>query len=178
MGKKEIEIEKRFLAKYIPSDLDISKGVELKDIYIPITSNDKKMRIRRKGNTFEITKKVPLKDGDLSVQEEQTIPLTKEEYEAFKNIEGSIASKLRVEYQYKEQVFEFDIFKELLEGIVLIDIEFSSVEEFEKFEVPDFCLCDVTQDSIIGGGKIGGKTYYDLEEYLNSKNYKKIISNN
>lgn len=170
----EVEIEKRFLAKFLPKDLDISSGKEIRDKYIPITSNDKKMRLRKRGELYEITKKVPINEDDLSIQEEKTIPLTREEYNSLNTINGAVASKLRVEYEYQGVTFEFDIFKENLEGIVLIDVEFKSKEEFENFEMPDFCLCDVTQVQYIGGGKIAGKTYDDLKQLLDSKNYKKI----
>lgn len=48
----EVEIEKRFLAKFLPKDLDISSGKEIRDKYIPITSDDKKNEIKKERRTI------------------------------------------------------------------------------------------------------------------------------
>lgn len=67
-----------------------------------------------------------------------------------------------------------DVFQDDLEGLVVIDFEFSSLEEKDRFQMPDFCLVDVTQEDFIAGGMLCGKTYKEIEENLNKFNYTKF----
>ena len=84
-GKKnkimEIELERTFLLKDIPAGLRKCKSIEIIDIYIPKSVRHPVLRIRKKGDVFEITKKYPLVGKDSSEQGEHSISLTKEEFE-------------------------------------------------------------------------------------------------
>ena len=57
----------------------------------------------------------------------------------------------------------------------MVDFEFETSEEKESFEMPDFCLADVTQEVFTAGGMICGKSYEDIENDLNRYNYKKLF---
>lgn len=59
--------------------------------------------------------------------------------------------------------------------MVVVDFEFDNKEEKDKFEMPDFCLADVTQEEFIAGGMICGKSYEDVEKDLKKFSYKKIL---
>lgn len=167
-----IEHEKTYLAKYLP-DLKNCKNKEIIDIYIPNEMDHPKIRIRKNDDIYEITKKVPVKD-DASHQEEQTIKITKEEFDFLKNIKGKKTHKIRYYYNYKGKIAEIDVFQDKLKGLVIIDFEFDSEEEKEKFEIPDFCLVDVTHELFVAGGMICGKSYKDVEKDLKKFGYKKI----
>ena len=52
-----IELEKTYLAKNIPENLQNCKFKEIVDIYIPKYSEHPKLRIRKNGNRYEVTKK-------------------------------------------------------------------------------------------------------------------------
>ena len=67
-----------------------------------------------------------------------------------------------------------DIYLDELEGLGVVDFEFTSRQEKDSFKIPDFCLAEVTQDEIIAGGILAGKKYSDIELLLNKYNYKKI----
>lgn len=172
----EIEIEKTYLAKEIPSDLDLTKYSTIKDSYFEIMERFNRIRIREKDDIIELTKKSPENEDELNhgINKEETIILTKLELENFKQIPTQNIIKKRYYYQKNNLTFEFDIFEDNLAGLVMIDVEFKSKEEFEKFQMPNFCLCDVTQDEEIAGNKLIGKSYNDLKEYLNSKQYIKL----
>lgn len=172
---KEIEIEKTYLAKYIPEELLKFESKELLDLYVPATSHHPILRIRKKGDKFEITKKSPVQEGDASHQNENTIPLTKEEFEAFSKLDAKRISKTRYFAKFDGRDVEIDVFKDDLEGLVVVDFEFNSIQEKDSFLMPDFCLADVTQDEFIAGGMLCGKKYTDLQSHLEKYKYGKII---
>jgi len=82
-----IELERTFLVKIIPENLKSCRFNEIIDIYIPKTAEHPTLRLRKNGNTFELTKKEPVNDGDASHQNEQTIILTGKSY---KDIEENL----------------------------------------------------------------------------------------
>jgi CYTH domain-containing protein len=67
-----------------------------------------------------------------------------------------------------------DVFQDELSGLVLVDFEFKEVTDKNNFEMPDFCLSDVTQDKFFAGGMLCGKKYSDIEVHLGELGYKKI----
>ena len=172
----EIEIEKTYLAKTIPKDLDLENFSLIKDSYFEIMDGLNRIRIREKDDLIKKKKKSPLDKNELNhgLNKEETIVLTQKELENFKLIPTQDIIKKRYYYEKDNLVFEIDIFEENLKGLIMVDVEFASQEEFENFKMPDFCLCDVTQDDEIAGNKLIGKSYEDLQNYLKSKNYKKI----
>ena len=170
-----IELEKTYLAKELPGGLEDCEFKEIIDIYIPKSSEHPKLRIRKNGNKFEATKKKPVRDGDASRLEEQTIILTEDEFNAFQKLDGKKVRKLRYYYNYNERTAEIGIFQDSLKGLVAIDFEFATVEEKDSFEMPDFCLADVTQEVFLAGGMICGKSYEDIENNLKRFNYKKLF---
>lgn len=169
-----IELEKTYLAKYIPNGLKNCKSKEIIDIYIPKSSNHPKLRIRKDGDRYEITKKVH-PTGDASRHEEQTITLTQAEFEELIKLDGKKVHKVRYYYPYKNKIAEIDVFQKTLEGLVLVDFEFDTLEEKESFEMPDFSLADVTQEEFIAGGMLCGKSYEDIKDQLDKFGYKKLF---
>jgi len=171
----ELEIEKTYLLKYIPQDLLRFPSKQYLDIYIPESAVHPTLRIRKRGNEYEITKKYPIVDGDASQQHEHTISLDNEEYLAFEaKIRGKRAEKIRFFYKFKRYNTEIDIYQGDLAGLALVDFEFNSKEEMDSFTPPDFCLADVTQEKIMAGGMIVGKTYQEIALRLNKYDYKPI----
>ena len=168
-----IELEKTYLAKFIPNGL--KNGKDMLDIYIPTETRHPVLRIRKNGEKYEMTKKYPVKEGDASKQHEFTIPLTKEEFEELsKSLKGKRTHKIRYNYEYHGRIAEVDVFQDLLEGLVVVDFEFENEEDKDSFEMPDFCLIEVTQEEFLAGGMICGKSYEDIKEKLEKFNYKKL----
>jgi CYTH domain-containing protein len=170
-----IELEKTYLAKYLPDNLADCESKEIIDIYIPASAEHPKLRIRKNGDKFEMTKKQPVNDGDASHQEEQTIILDKDEFDALNKLDGRRTHKIRYYFDFAGQMAEIDVFQDLLEGLVLVDFEFEAMEEKNSFEMPDFCLAEVTQEDFIAGGMICGKDYEDIEKDLEKFGYKKLL---
>ena len=174
-----IEIEKTYLAKYLPDNLKNYEYKEIVDIYLPTEHEHPTLRIRKTGDSFEMTKKEPVKGRDSSRQLEQTITLREDEYrELAANIKGKRFRKLRYRYPHNNGLTaEFDVFQDDLKGLVIIDFEFETVEAKDNFPMPDFCLADVTQEKFIAGGMLCGKKYQDIEKELEKYNYQKLSLN-
>ncbi len=171
-----IELEKTYLAKKLPGNLRSCKFEEIIDVYIPKTSEHPKLRLRKNGDKFELTKKEPFNNGDASHQKEQTIVLTETEFNTLnQQLEGKRVRKIRYYYDCSDRIAEIDVFQDALKGLVIVDFEFTTVQEKNKFQAPDFCLADVTQEVFIAGGMLCGKTYKCIEDDLNKFNYKKIF---
>lgn len=168
-----IELEKTYLAKTLPDNLTDYKFKEITDIYIPKTSRHPTLRLRKNGEQYELTKKTPI-DKDPSRQQEDTINLTEEEFNTLKNIDGKKLRKKRYYYLHNGRTAEIDIFQDELEGLVVIDFEFTLVEEKDSFNMPYFCLADITKEEFIAGGMVCGKRYEEIEDKLIKFGYKKL----
>jgi adenylate cyclase len=170
----EIELEKTYLIKKLPPDLDKFPHKEIMDMYIPAQAAHPALRLRKKGDKLEMTKKQPIIGTDSSEQEEHTIKLNKGEFDSLIHADGKKVHKTRYDYVYKGHKAEVDIFEDDLEGLVLVDFEFTDSKEKEAFKTPDFCLIDVTQDKTFAGGMLCGKKYLDIEGRLRELNYVRI----
>ncbi|MBD3362652.1 hypothetical protein GF362_02940 [Candidatus Dojkabacteria bacterium] len=169
-----IELEKTYLAKYIPEDLSDSKYIEICDKYFPVNSTHPVLRLRRKNKKYLLTKKKPLSKHDSSKQKEETIILSQEEYKTFLAIPGRKIYKRRYFYEYNNKIAEFDVFLDKLKGLVTIDVEFQNEENKNRFKTPEFCLIEVTQEKFIAGGMLCRKSYKDIKNELENFNYKKL----
>lgn len=171
---QELELELTFLAKKLPNEIKTVKPVRIMDIYIPDTKEHSHLRLRQKGNHYEITKKNPAREGDSSEQIEQTIPLTESEFNALKSCSHKVVVKDRYQTLINGQKTEIDVFTEKLKGLVLVDFEFNTAIEKANFVAPEFLLANVTQEEFIAGGVLAGKSYEDLVSNLNRFDYQKI----
>ncbi len=176
-ASSEIELEYTYLAAQLPEEIKGVMPKRLVDVYIPeVTHTHPHLRVRQKGNTYEITKKSPLNDGDSSVMVEQTIPLDSVEFEHLSKSSTVKIVKDRYNVTINNYPAEVDIFLEGLSGLVLIDFEFASVKDKQSFVAPDICFADVTQEGFLAGGLLAGKTYADIEDDLIRFGYEPIIA--
>lgn len=170
-----IEYELTFLARELPIEIRAVSPVKFRDIYLPDSVEHPHLRIRQKGNSYEITKKMPIRGRDSSEQLEQTIPLEPAEFKALLNVSRKTLEKDRYFVKIDGRAAEVDVFKGDLKGLVLIDFEFGDEKQKAAFQPPDCCLVDVTQEKFVAGGLLAGKTYSDIESDLKKLNYHKIL---
>lgn len=170
-----IELERRFLAKRIPDGLASCSKKEMVDIYLPSTAHHPTLRLRKQGDKLEMTKKEPVKEGDSSKQLETTIPLRVDEYsELEKNLPGKRIQKTRYYYPFEGRTAEVDVFRGDLEGLVVVEMEFELENEKDEYQMPDFCLVDVSQATFLAGGMLCGKKYADIENELKRFDYRQL----
>ncbi len=173
LDNNEIELERTFLARYIPEN--IGDFEELEDNYIPKDSDHPILRLRRRDEKFFMTKKSLKEEGNFTEFIEETIKLSSKEYSFLDRLDGKKHSKKRYSYDVGEEVkCEVDIYQGDLKGLVLVDFEFESVEAKNNFIVPDFCLREVSSVEFLAGGVLCGKKYGDIEEKLHNLGYKRL----
>lgn len=163
----EVEIELAYLPKWLPEELSTVTPTRIADVYISSEADLlTKLRLRQNGQRFELTKKVVLDPSDLSVQQEYNTPLTAEEFEKLRAVDGREVIKDRYVFDIDGHRAEMDIFLGRLAGFCLVEFEFNSVEAKEKFVPPVFCGPEVTQEDFIAGAYLAGKSYQDVENDL------------
>ena len=172
---ESLEFELTFLARALPEGLANWPSMRLTDVYVPANPvMHPRLRLRQKGEAYEITKKVPLNSADASAHTEITIPLSPDEYRDLAGLNGRRVEKIRYSGLIDGNPAEVDVFVGALQGLVLIDFEFSDREQLEKFVVPRICLADVTQEEFIAGGMLSGKGFADIESRLRDFGYEPI----
>jgi adenylate cyclase len=170
----EIELELTYLARELPIEISGVEPKAMLDIYLPEQSLRPYIRLRKKGENYEITKKKPIDDSDYSAQTEQTIPLEADEFAALSVTSNRKIQKNRYAVDIAGYPAEVDVFTGDFAGLVLIDFEFKTLAEKEQFQPPSCCLADVTQERFVAGGQLAGKSYTDVADDLLRFNYKPI----
>ena len=79
-------------------------------------------------------------------REEYNLPLTEEAYTHLRpKIDGLLIAKTRYLIPLNDKLTaELDIFEEDLKGLVIVEVEFDSIEEANAFTSPDWFGEDVT----------------------------------
>jgi len=161
-----LEIEKTFLVKNIPSDLSGYKSYQIKQGYI--SSPPSPLRIRQKGDKFELTKKLPIKGNDFSIAEEINILLTEYEFNKLWPLTEKSLEKTRYIIPLENDLYaELDIFHDKLEGLAVVEVEFTSEEQMDNFQAPEWFGKDITQEHYSANCFLAGKTYLEVKTELN-----------
>lgn len=164
----EIELEKTYLVKLLPNLKDFDFSLEMKDLYISAGSDHPQIRLRKQGTKLFLTKKIPVTSGEGF--EEYTIPLSEKEYAVFEEVKGKVLIKTRYIKSISDGIIcHLDIYKENLRGLVVVDFEFKSEETLRNFITPDYCLVEIPKKSSLAGGLLAGKSFSDVEEWLNNE---------
>ena len=112
------EIERKFLVKKLPEDLEKYECRQLEQGYL---CTEPVVRIRRSDDTYTLT----YKGKGLLVREEYNLPLTKEAYEHLKpKADGILITKKRYKIPYQSYMIELDIFEGELASLQLAEVEF------------------------------------------------------
>lgn len=137
------EVERKWLVTALP-ELTGLKGEEIVQSYIAVTSDGTEVRIRQKGDTYFQTIKG---DGGL-VRSESEIQLTKAQYDnLWQATAGRRLEKTRYEIVLEGATIELDVYKGDLAGLIIAEVEFSSVRESENFPQPTWFGREVTEDA-------------------------------
>ncbi len=141
-----MEIEKKFLLKNLPDDLERYEKWDIEQCYL---CSSPVIRIRKKNEEYILTYKnrPPKKEKDLCMSEEVELPLTKESYLHLKEkADGLCIEKTRYLIPYENYVIELDVFHGEQKGILLAEVEFDTVEDSKKFMAPSWFAEDVSDD--------------------------------
>lgn len=137
-----MEIERKFLVKDLPANLESYQKLRISQGYL---NTQPVVRIRRSDDEYYLTYKGK---GHL-VREEYNLPLTQEAFEhMLPKIDGILIDKTRYLIPLEDGLTaELDIFLGTLAPLRLVEVEFDSVEDAEKFNPPAWFGDDVTDSS-------------------------------
>lgn len=134
-----MEIERKFLIKEIPGHLEDYDFHDIEQAYL---CTSPVIRIRRQDDEFFLT----YKSAGMMAREEYNLPLNESAYShLLKKADGNIITKRRYLIPMDENLtVELDIFSGVKKGLIMAEVEFSSMEEAKKFNVPDWFGKEVT----------------------------------
>ena len=134
-----MEIERKYLVRKLPENLEQYNKKKIAQGYL---CTEPVVRIRRSNDDYYMTYKG---DGRM-VREEYNLPLTQEAYEHLRpKIDGLLIAKTRYLIPLDNKLTaELDVFEEDLNGLVIVEVEFNTVEEANAFHAPDWFGEDVT----------------------------------
>jgi adenylate cyclase len=145
-----MEIEKKYKIDKLPDNLEQYDKKEIEQGYLCVKPV---VRIRKSNEDYILTFKAPYKDDEKKekvaiVNNEIEMPLTKEAYIHLKEkVDNNIITKTRYLVPLEGGlVGELDVFHGALEGLVFIEVEFSSEEEASRFKPPTWFKKDVSFD--------------------------------
>jgi adenylate cyclase len=160
-----IEIEKTFLVKKIPINISQYQSQKIKQGYL--SPGPSPLRIRQKGDKYELTKKIPLKNDDNISVEEINILLTEYEFDKlWPLIERSLEKTRYLIPLNNGLTAELDIYSGPLKGLCVVEVEFPSTENMNSFVSPEWFGKDITQIDSLSNSHLAGKNFADIKPYL------------
>ncbi len=148
-----MEIERKFLIKQLPADLDSYSFHMIEQAYL---CTDPVIRVRKEDDQYYMT----YKGKGLLAREEYNLPLNQKAYEQLKTkAEGNLIAKKRVLIPYLEYVIELDLFAEPFAPLQLAEVEFETEEAAHSFTPPDWFGQDVTNDPNYHNSNMSRQTF-------------------
>lgn len=139
-----MEIEKKFIPIDLPKDLNQFKHHKIEQAYL---NTAPVVRIRKQDDEYFLT----YKGGGMMAREEYNLPLNEKSYQhLLKKADGNVISKTRylIPINDRKLTAELDIFEGKFSGMLLVEVEFESVEQADSFQKPDWFGEDVTHDKM------------------------------
>lgn len=141
------EIERKWLINVNDIPYNLEEGIEQKIVQTYINfSPEIRVRNINNGEKYILTVKSNMSVDGLT-RDEKEYYISKEEYDnLLKKQEGNTITKTRYQIYDKGNIVEIDIFKNELQGLAYMEIEFETEEKARAFETPSWVIKDVTDD--------------------------------
>lgn len=139
-----MEIERKFLLPSMPVwHPHIEKAEKIRQGYLLV--DDVEVRVRQKGERFYFTIKG---DGAMERDEWETEILENIFEILWPKTEGVRIEKTRYSIPFRNLILEVDEYKGKLDGLVILECEFSNKEDAESFVLPSWAksAVDVTEN--------------------------------
>ena len=139
-----LEIERKFIVRQMPEGLLEPRSYKhIRQGYIS-TGPEAEVRLRDKSGVYTLT----VKKGKGKVRSETEIDLSQEQFDSLWPLtSGQRVEKRRYKINYFDVDLEIDVFEGNNEPLMLLEVEFDTVEECDAFVIPDFVAEEVTEDS-------------------------------
>ncbi|MBO6107803.1 MAG: CYTH domain-containing protein [Eubacterium sp.] len=141
-----MEIEKKFLVKSVPDDIEKYEHNEIEQAYL---CGVPALRVRKYGERFVFTYKNRRDEPEknICIADEFEREITREAFEHLKSkADGIVIIKTRYRIPYENLIIELDIFHGVHEGLVLAEVEFPDEKTACHFVGPDWFAEDVSGD--------------------------------
>lgn len=147
--EKNYEIERKFLVKYLPEDLEQYTCHDIVQAYI---STDPTIRIRKLDESYILT----VKSSGLIKRQEYEMEITAGQFEKLKGkTEGYTIAKKRYIIPLEDGLkAELDVYYEDLAGFMNVEVEFPDMKKAVLFTPPDWFGQEVTQDKRYTNGSM------------------------
>ena len=152
----QIEYERRFLLRQLPTDLDHNDFTRIDDVYIPGT----RLRLRKMTSpsgeimALKLTQKYSQPDLPATETIITNFYLNEAEYRELAVLNGRSLSKYRHLYHHAGYRWSIDVFQTQHHGLILCDIEARSAGELAQIPMPSFASQEVTDDPRFTGGSL------------------------
>jgi CYTH domain-containing protein len=145
-----VELERRFLLAGVPEG-EVLRVVDIDDRYLDGTRVRLRCQAQRGGETIhKLTQKIPARGPHGEQGMLTTFYLSPEEHGVFAALPAARLRKTRLSIA----PYGVDVFAGPLEGLVLAEAEFASVEEAAAFVPAAFCVAEVSDDRRFTGGAL------------------------
>jgi len=164
-----MRIEATYLIKKMPDDLKNHHHEEILQGYFVDSKNA--TRIRKKGDSYSITRKLIPIPGDSSYREHIEVPILKTEFLKLWPLVIKKVQKTR--YYYSPQPggtdVRIDVFTGKQKGLILIELIFPDENELKSFVAPDWFGREVTQKPWASNSEIAQKSFSQIEKIIAEK---------
>ena len=135
------KIERKYLVSGIPDNIDSYPCRFIEQGYL---NTAPVVRVRRDNDNYYLT----YKGGGMMAREEYNLPLNEKSYYHLREkADGNIITKTRFLIPLEDgHTAELDIFEGKFAGMLLVEVEFSSIEDANSFVPPKWFGKDVTND--------------------------------
>lgn len=136
-----MEIERKFIPTNLPEDLNQFKHHKIEQAYL---NTAPVIRIRKQDNEYFLT----YKGGGMMAREEYNLPLNETSYNhLLTKADGNVITKTRFLIPIHDNLTaELDIFEGKFAGMLLVEVEFDSIDQANNFVPPNWFGEDVTND--------------------------------
>jgi CYTH domain-containing protein len=138
-----IEIERKFLVREAPGDLDAHPSNVIEQGYVALTDDGVEVRIRRYGQHSFLT----IKSGGARIRLEEEIEIDDRRFRALWPLtEGRRIQKRRYLIATGGGRIELDVYEGRLAGLVTAEVEFESKAAAAAFTAPAWLGSEVSDD--------------------------------
>ena len=156
------EIERKFLAKNLP-DLSEKECISYERYFLKIES-DFEERVQKKGDKYEKERK--FKTSNLSRETEKQ-EISREDFDVFKK--SASKSIIRDSYKISDTPnITIKIYRGDYEGLIRVEVEFSSEEEAKNFQPYDWMGKEITDTKLGKDAKLIQSTKKEFNDLLDS----------
>src|SRR4051794_20672923 len=146
-----MEIERKFLVREPPADLDVYPVEHIEQGYLVLEPGGGELRIRRSDGRAKLT----LKQGSGLVRAEEELTLARDR---FKRLWPLTAERRVVKSRYRvpdeAATIEVDVYAGRHTGLIVAEVEFASVEADEEFVRPAWLSEGLTGDDRYANRKL------------------------